>query len=252
MDLLSLHPHITTALVDGHNIQFYHANHSVVLVSSVVDLSLQDCEDSIDKFVAILIAFHRLYLYDEEIFHRDQKATMLRLQGDTTVKGPVEIELGRCIYASHILVKRATGVMYGTSPTWPGSPLVVKISWVKASLVSEQDFMDKATEEAGKPGHEWALNHLPRFFYVEDVHDPTYRSVDELLKNARFKNGEYTYVRHKMRVMVQEPLQPLETLTNVKDVGQVLLDVACSKYPSLPSGVSGAVHLRGFSSSMAL
>ena len=87
------------------------------------------------------------------------------------------------------LVGRSIAVMYGTSLKWPNRRLVIKISWVDDFRVSKQDFMDKAVEEATKPGHEWALNHLPRFFYVEDVDDPTYGSVQELFENTRFVNG---------------------------------------------------------------
>ena len=38
MDLLPLRPHVTVGLVDCDRIEFYHADHSVVLVSSVIDL----------------------------------------------------------------------------------------------------------------------------------------------------------------------------------------------------------------------
>lgn len=125
------------------------------------------------------------------------------------------------------LVGRSTGVMYGTSPKWPNSRLVVKVSWVDDYRVSEQDFMDKAAEEATKPGHEWALNYLPRLFYVEDVNHLTDTPVRELFKVACLENKEYTYERRQMRFVVQEPLHPFKTPTNVKDVGQVMLDVAC-------------------------
>jgi len=70
--------------------------------------------------------------------------------------------------------------------------------------------MDKTVEEATKPGQEWVLNHLPRFFYVEDVKDPTYRSVQQLFETARFTNGEYTYERLQLGVVVQEPLESLK------------------------------------------
>ena len=59
------------------------------------------------------------------------------------------------------LVGQSMGVMYGTSPKWPNSRLVVKVSWVDDYRVSEREFMDRAAEEATKSRHEWALNHLP-------------------------------------------------------------------------------------------
>jgi hypothetical protein len=70
---------------------------------------------------------------------------------------------------------------------WPDSRLMINTSWVDEFLVSEREFLDKVVEEAEKPGHEWALNHLPQYFYVEDVGGPTAKSVREFL------NEEYTY-----------------------------------------------------------
>jgi hypothetical protein len=52
--------------------------------------------------------------------------------------------------------------------------------------------MGKAVE-ATESGCEWALKHLPRFFYVEDVRDPTDRSVQGLSKMERFANRKYIY-----------------------------------------------------------
>ena len=249
MEFLSLRPHVTVGLADRDRIQFYHTNHSVVLVSSVIDLSLHDDESSIDRMVAILIAFRRLSIHNRTIFESSRNGTVLRLEGNSKVEGPIEINLGAVISMSPSLVGRSTGVMYGTSPKWPNSRLVVKVSWVDDYRVSEQEFMDKAAEEATKPGHEWALNHLPRFFYVEDVNDLTDTSVRELFKVACLTNKEYTYERRQMRFVVQEPLHPFKTLTNVKDVGQVMLDVACGTcHPHSPI----TSHSHRFSPSVAL
>jgi len=231
MELLSVRPHVTVGLVHRDSVQFYHANHSVVLVSSVVDLSLHDDESGIDRLIAILIAFRRLSLHDQRILEAGQDGTVLRLQGNEKVEGPIEIELGAVISMSPSLVGRSTAVMHATSAKWPNSRLVVKISWVDESRVSEQEFMDRAVEEATKSGHGWALDHLPRFFYAEDINDPSYRSVRELFKVARLVNRKYTYEGRRMRIVVQEPLHSIKTLTNVRDVGQVMLDVACGECP---------------------
>ncbi|KAF9647592.1 hypothetical protein BDM02DRAFT_3187837 [Thelephora ganbajun] len=53
------------------------------------------------------------------------------------------------------------------------------------------------------------------------------RKVVSLLDNAEFVNGEYKYERRTLRIIVQERLYLLKTLTNAKDIAQVLLDVAC-------------------------
>ena len=238
-DLLSFHPHVTVALVDCSRIQFYHANHSAVLVSSVIDLSLHNDEGGIDRLIAILIAFRRLSLHDQTVHDAGQNGMALRLGGNDKVEGPIDIELGVGISMTPSLVGRSTAVMHGTSSKWPKSRLVVKVSWVDDSRIPEHEFMDKAVEEARKPGHEWALNHLPRFFYVEDINDQTDRSVQELFKAARFANKEYAYEKRQMRIMVQECLHRLKTLANVNDIGQVMLDVTCGGCPPpLPSPIS--------------
>ena len=206
IQLLSIHPHVTVGLVDRNRVQFYHANHSVVLVSSVIDLSSEDDEGGIDRLIAILIAFRRLSLQDRRILEPVQNAAILRLEGNDKVAGPIEIELGTAVSLSPSLVGRSTAVVHGTSGEWPDSRVVVKTSWVDEARVSEREFMDKAA----KSGQEWATNHLPRFLYAEDVDDPTDRSVQELFKMARFANREYT------------------------DAGQIMVDVACSACRSLP------------------
>lgn len=223
MELLSIRPHVTVCLVEGNCIQFYHANHSVVLVSSVIDL-----DNDIDSLIGILIAFRRLALHDRRMLEPAHNAAILRLEGNEKLGGPIEIELGTAISMSPSLVGRSTAVMYGMSPRWPGSRVVVKISWVDEARISEEEFMDKAVEEATNLEHEWALNHLPRFYCVEDVKDPTDASVQELFKVTRFANRDYAYERRQMRIVVQEPLHSLKTLANVRDIGQVMLDVACS------------------------
>ena len=59
--------------------------------------------------------------------------------------------------------------------------------------------------------------------------DSTHEKVASLFDDAEFvdKNRKYKYERRTLRI-IQERLYPLKTLTDVKDIGQVLLDVACS------------------------
>ena len=154
-------------------------------MSSVIDLSSEDDEGGIDRLIAILIAFRRLSLQDRRILEPVQNAAILRLEGNDKVAGPIEIELGTAVSLSPSLVGRSTAVVHGTSGKWPDSRVVVKISWVDEARISEREFMDKAAEETAKSGHEWATSHLPRFLCVEDVDDPTDRSVQELFKMAR-------------------------------------------------------------------
>jgi len=130
MDLLSLRPHVTVGLAERGCIQFHHTNHSVVLVSSAVDLLHSDNESGIDRLIAIFIAFRHLSIHDSAVLEAGGNSMALRLQGDEKVEGPIEVELGTVISMSCWLVGRSTAVMYGTSPKWPDRRLVVKISWV--------------------------------------------------------------------------------------------------------------------------
>ena len=77
----------------------------------------------------------------------------------------------------------------------------------------------------------WAGNHLPRVFHARAVvfdESSVIESVERLFKNAKFVNGSYTYERRTLRVIVQERLWPFKSLSNVRDIGQVFLDIARS------------------------
>ena len=54
------------------------------------------------------------------------------------------------------------------------------------------------------------------------------------------------YERRTLRIVIQERLHPLKTLTDVKDIAQVLVDVACGTWFALVSGLpyahAGSVH----------
>jgi len=102
----------------------------------------------------------------------------LRLQGNDKVEGPVEVELETAISMCSSLVGRSTAVMYGTSPKSPNRQC--DHDQLGGPLPCFRGSIGKAVEKATKPGNERALNHFPRFFCVEDVQDPTYRSVQEL------------------------------------------------------------------------
>ena len=122
-------------------------------------------------------------------------------------------------------------VLYATSPKWQDVNLVVKICWPETCRGSESEFLRKVIKEAESSTDKWALGHLPRLLFAQDVtFDPgsTHGRVASLFDHADFVNGEYKYERRTLRTIIQERLYPLTTLTQVKDVAQVLLDVACS------------------------
>jgi hypothetical protein len=70
--------HATIGLVDRDRIQFYHANHSVILVSSAINFSGRDGNSGLDKFIAIVIAFSRLSLSDNGILHNLHDGKLFR------------------------------------------------------------------------------------------------------------------------------------------------------------------------------
>jgi hypothetical protein len=208
----------------------------------------------LDKFIAIVIAFGRLSLRDNGILHGlderklfsdNEKLTkrrvpqgVVRIQHGNKLKfggnketGTFTVTLGEVISHEPSLVGRATAVLHGTSSNWKKRDLVVKISWPGSNRAVESELLREATSKANSTiDNEWALNHLPKVLYAQDVvfdSDSTYERVASLFDDAKIDNGEYTYERRTLRIIIQERLYPLKELTKVKDVGQVLLDVAC-------------------------
>ena len=247
--------HATIGLVDRDRIQFYHANHSVILVSSAINFSRKD-EKGLDKLIAIVIAFNRLTLRDSGILHdlrggrlfRDNENLLISdlPSGATKMQEGNELEFvdekigaftltyGEVISHEPSLAGRATAVLEAKSAKWDGMDLVVKISWPGSERTAENELLAKAVSTAeSSPGDEWALNHLPRVLFSQDVAlglDSIHSKVENLFEKAKLANGEYKYERRTLRIIVQERLHPLKTLTNVKDIAQVLLDVGCGMW----------------------
>ena len=265
--------HATIGLVDRERIQFYHANHSVILVSSAISFSPNDSTDGLDKFIAIVIAFSRLSLRDSGILHnlhdgklfrdnenlptsepvcgtvRVQEGNKLEFGGDEETK-PFTVTYGEVISHEPSLAGRSTTVLHAKSPRWKGVDLVVKISWPGSDRVPENAFLDEAIKKAkSTTDNEWALNHLPGILFAQDVvfdSDSTHEKVASLFDNAEFVDEEYKYERRTLRIIIQERLYPLKTLTDVKNIAQVLVDVACGTWflfaSWLPHAHIGLVH----------
>ena len=53
----------------------------------------------------------------------------------------------------------------------------------------------------------------------------------------------YKYEGRLLRIIIQERLCPLTTLTDMKDIAQVLLDNACDAYSLLRHTYAGSVHM---------
>ena len=259
--------HATIGLVDRDRIQFYHANHSVILVSSAINLSARDRTGGLDKFIAILIAFNRLSLRDYGILHdlhngnlrdgnpHDDKLLQdngnpltsklgpgdMRMLGGNRLEfggnkktGPFTLTYGDLISHEPSLAGRATAVLDAKCPKWNDVDLVVKISWPTSDRAPESDFLEKAIEVAeSTAGGQWAINHLPRVVFAQDVvfnSESTLGKVASLFDDAEFVDEEYEYERRTLRIIIQERLYPLKTLTDVKDIAQTLVDVACGTH----------------------
>jgi len=260
-----LRSHATVGLVDRGRLQLYHANHSVILVSSAIDF-LQG--DGVDMFIANVIAFRCLSLKQNGVLDTlvpknaelvknsnippenkvVQEGNHLNFPGDGT-QPQFSVTLGGVISRDPAAIGRSTTVLDATSDRWPDTELVVKISWPSSCRVPETDFLKKANEEAEKTDGGWAAKHLPQVFYAKDVvfdEGSTLESVARLFESAELVNGKHVYERRTLRVIVQERLYPLKSLGKVRDIGQVFLDVACSTCfhfaPRLTSTYSHLVH----------
>ncbi|KAF9643422.1 hypothetical protein BDM02DRAFT_3123491 [Thelephora ganbajun] len=241
-----LRSHATVGLVDRDRLQLYHANRSVILVSSAINFSEGD---GLNKFIAIVIAFRCLSFRQNGILDtlaknntelvkkseipRDNKVVQGGNQLQLPGKKPEEtftVTLGDIISRDPATVGRSTVVLKATSDRWPKTELVVKISWPGSGRVPETDFLKKAYEEAEETDGKWATKHLPQVFYAKDVvfeKDSTSESVASLFTDAKFAKGGYVYERRTLRIIIQEQLHPLKSLTNARHFGQVLLDTAC-------------------------
>ena len=78
--------HATVSLVDRGRIQFYHANHSVILVSSAINFTTSGGMEGLDKCLAIMIAFRHLSLRND--LHNGQ------LVGDSKKLATSEVRRG--------------------------------------------------------------------------------------------------------------------------------------------------------------
>ena len=253
--------HTTIGIINRDRIQFYHANHSVILVSSAIDIGINDKTGGLDKLIAIVITFSRLSLRDIGILHnphdsslsqgnrdlsihntnpgvvRFQEGGKLEFGGDDET-GPFALTCGALISSESSLVGQLTTVLHATSPKWQDLNLVIKICWLETGRGSESEFLQKAIREAEYSTGKWALRHLPGLLFAQDVtfdSDSTQRRVASLFNNVDFVNGEYEYKGRLLQIIIQERLYPLTALTNAKDIAQVLLDVMCSAYFSLTS-----------------
>ena len=256
--------HATIILIHRNRLQLYHANRSVTLVSSAINFSEGD---GLSKFIATVIGFHCLPLEQCAIPETSAKKNPEPMKNSGIPEGKVAqkgnqleflddgrftVNLGDAIHRDPAKVGRSTVVLTATSDRWPESELVVKISWPDSGRAQETDFLEKANGEAEKSDGQWVVKHLPRVFYAKDVdfgQNSSLWSVGRLFEDANFTNGKHVYKRRTLRIIIQERLYPLKLLTNVRDIGQVILDIACGMCHVFSSIT---IHLLDFSPPVAL
>ena len=90
-----LRSHATVSLIDHDRLQLYHANRSVILVSSTIKFSEGDGKD---KFIATIIAFHCLSLEQngilETLFPENSKmVSKVKFESDKSIQLQNEIRL---------------------------------------------------------------------------------------------------------------------------------------------------------------
>jgi len=243
-----LRSHATVSLVDRHRLQLYHANHSVVLVSSAINFS---GGDGLKKFIATIIAFRRLTPEQngiiETLFQKNadlvwnsniaaddkvvQKGNVAIFSGNEPDEN-FAVDLGEIISRDPAVVGRSTVVVDAISDKWPETELVMKVSWPGSGRVPETEFLEKAYAEAKKTKGEWAVNHLPRMLHARDITfkpGSTLELVANLFRYPTFAGKKkFQYERRTLRVIIQERLHSIKSLMNVRVIGQVFLDVACS------------------------
>ncbi|KAK0211856.1 hypothetical protein IW262DRAFT_1412093 [Armillaria fumosa] len=195
-------------------------NHLTPLQCGVPDQIIEDpyiqCFENIDR-------------KSPEHFFKGLKVTLQK-----TDKTNMVLTLGAIIHRQRHLIGRNTCVVIGASLEWPGKQLVVKMSYPSIYRESEQRLVEaaraKAKETAGEGNTHWVLDHLPEILHSQDFRfnekDCPQKRLMELLIEAEYADKKtFLYEERVLRITVSERLFPLDSLTDVKEVGQVFLDI---------------------------
>ncbi|KAK0194961.1 hypothetical protein F5146DRAFT_923660 [Armillaria mellea] len=252
MQILSsagLRSHALVTLIDRDRLQLKYYDRSSIVVSQAIDIA--DTEER-RSFVVMLIGYHRLSLRQRGILHDILEDPYIKSYGNMRGKNPVNLfnglklklqsangkeiilTLKDILHRQRGLTGRNTCVVLANSPTWSKRELAVKISWQGVYRDSEKKLMDaaraKANEMAGEGKTHWVLDHLPEILHSQDFRfneeDCPQKRLMELLINAKYAdNKTFIYEERLLRITVSERLFLLDTLTDVKEFGQVFLDV---------------------------
>ena len=119
------------------------------------------------------------------------------------------LRLGGMVFHQRSLIGQGTCVVRGTciekgngvcGEAW-NRQLIVKLSWLAKSRMSEQLIIEQACSKADNDKHCCVLKHLPKVLHAKDVH------INLLLQDLIDCLGD-AYKEHILRIIVQEELFP--------------------------------------------
>ncbi|KAF9459038.1 hypothetical protein BDZ94DRAFT_1063880 [Collybia nuda] len=152
LEFSALRSHALITLIERDRLQLVYADRSVIVTSSIINLRTND---GLDKFLAMLIAFHRLSpkqwgllslienpsltkLNSSKILSNstteDEKhewlhGSTMRLQREGT-EPDIRLKLGDVLYHQPGIIGRGTCVIEARCDSeWTNQELVVKVSW---------------------------------------------------------------------------------------------------------------------------
>ncbi len=114
----------------------------------------------------------------------------------------------------------------------------------------------KAREMASEGKEQWVLDHLPQVLHSQDFRFndedlPQRRLIETLIEAAHADGKTFIYEERLLRITVSERLFLLDSLTDVKEVGQVFL-IYCSVRVFSPPFLSLGSNTPHSRTSMAL
>ncbi|KAJ7679249.1 hypothetical protein DFH06DRAFT_507547 [Mycena polygramma] len=235
LELLSnggLRSHVIGVLVSLHSLELLYYDHSIVIKSE----RLRFVENPA-LFVSVLLSFGNLtpaewgypsflksptphLLPENQHFSPDMYANhTLELDGWT-------LELGSIIFRAHGIIGRGTVVVQAkVIKCPPGNGLtdpdvVVKLSWVARTRVSEVEFVQTAIRHATQEPGGGMEKHLPAIYHYEEIEHGAPQTQAFLVRH--FQNE---YEDRVLRVIVQEVLRPIEQLTDPNELAVAFMGV---------------------------
>ncbi|KAK0460330.1 hypothetical protein IW261DRAFT_1614675 [Armillaria novae-zelandiae] len=183
-----------------------------------------------------LIDRARLQLY-QGWDQRDPKNILLNglnMTSENSEKSKIILAFVNIFHRQRGLIGRDTCVLLACWSAWPDEELVANISWPSIHHDTEKTLMEvpkaKAEEMADEGNRDWVSNHLPEIIHSQDFRSKEkessqQRRLVEALNKAEYADRKvFTYEEH-LRITLSERLFPITDLADVKDIGQVFLDI---------------------------